>query len=119
MAKRFRILNGKLVDNQGEQVTPIVGFLPHVRAIREHESHVERLKSGGAEVSVGVEQIYKLSVNCKCQCGVHIHVDEVVDNEDDISVFKDTFTSCPSCKREYVFRVKKGELLMKLNNKDE
>lgn len=124
MEKTINVIEGNLVDGDGNILKPEFGNPDHIAAIRKHERMIEELNSKeGTElddVDFDVETTVTATAKFLCPCGQRVKFVTTSNDEDDehdLGMLDDERKVCSKCGTLYHLRAEAGNLFVRAINK--
>ena len=98
---KYRIVNGRLVNSNGDIIPLEVGNAEQIEFIRQQETIAEEQKNKGIELDVTYSVLYRAEADFLCECGQRVFIEVEADDEDDIECLDGIKKACRKCKTTY------------------
>lgn len=111
---KYKIVNGKLADEQGNPVVLEFGNRDQIDFIRDYQ----RMLDDGVEVDVSIEVSYTASGCFRCACGTRLYIETNADDDYDEDCLVDWQKTCRMCNTNYIIdKNDAGDIVAKIKHK--
>jgi hypothetical protein len=111
---KYKIVNGKIVDNKGNEVPLEFGNPEQIKLIKEYENRISELKEG-MELEVEFETVHTAQIQFKCFCDRMLFKEATAEDDDDVDCLNNKKIICNNCKTEFILYVQEDNLFVKKN----
>lgn len=113
---KYKIVNGKLADEQGNPVSLEIGNREQIDFIKTIQSRIDDFENEGVELSVSYEAQWTASLMLECVCNHRMWIELEASDEYDADCFDDYERKCYKCGTNYILKVDEdGKVFAKIN----